>query len=110
MVGAAERKMSDVDEFGMPYKEPPSSGTVILRNSLRTLKSRQHAMLKSLIHLPSMAITLGVLSLTFMHVFWEAPAQNTNGKYSKAPGSRLAGGGLKNVLHWSLANFLYSGT
>jgi hypothetical protein len=87
MVSATERKMIDVDEFGMPYKEPPSSAILLLRNSLRTIKSRKHAILKSLIHIPSVAITLGVLSLTFMHVFWEAPALETNGKSSKAPDS-----------------------
>ncbi len=69
----------------MPGKKPPSSGTVLLQNSLRTLKSRRHAMLKSLVHLPSVAITLWVLSLTFRHVFWEAPAPEFNSKNSKAP-------------------------
>jgi hypothetical protein len=36
------------------------------------------AISKTLIHVPSIAVTLGVLSLTFLHVFWERPAANTN--------------------------------
>jgi hypothetical protein len=78
MLNAAEQKTSGGDEFGMLHKKLPSSGRVRLRKSILALKSRKHAILKPLIHVPSMAITWGVLSLTFMHVFWEPPTLNTN--------------------------------
>src|SRR5438067_8181589 len=40
-------------------------------------KSYLSAFLQSLIHLPPIAITIGVLSLTFRSIFWEAPGPNT---------------------------------
>ncbi|CZR55611.1 uncharacterized protein PAC_05499 [Phialocephala subalpina] len=42
------------------------------------LKRRKGAICGALIHVPSIAISLGVLSLTFMQVFWEAPSDRTN--------------------------------
>ncbi|KAF8847491.1 hypothetical protein BDZ45DRAFT_811538 [Acephala macrosclerotiorum] len=42
------------------------------------LKKRKRAILGALIHVPSVAISLGVLSLTFLQVFWEAPSERTN--------------------------------
>jgi hypothetical protein len=62
---SAERKISDIDEFGMPYKDPPSSGKMFLWKSVRNVKSRKYALLTSLIHLPSVVISLGCVILNF---------------------------------------------
>ncbi|RDW75517.1 hypothetical protein BP6252_06659 [Coleophoma cylindrospora] len=63
------------DQYGLPIKmEKRKTRTSILKN----LKGRRHALVKSLLHLPSVAISLGVLSLTFRRVFWEPPSSNTN--------------------------------
>src|SRR5205814_515543 len=57
------------------YKNKQKNGRTALFNNL---KSRKHALVGSLIHLPLVAITVPILSLTFRHVIWEAPAANTN--------------------------------
>lgn len=43
-----------------------------------SLKKRNGAIWGALIHVPSVAISLGVLSLTFLQIFWEAPSERTN--------------------------------
>lgn len=45
-------------------------------NHLKT--SRKRVFWTSLIHIPAIAITFGVLSLTLRHVFWSPPASGTN--------------------------------
>jgi hypothetical protein len=42
------------------------------------IRRRKVAVWGALIHVPSVAISLGVLSLTFLKVFWEAPGERTN--------------------------------
>ena len=45
---------------------------------LAALKGRTGTLAKSLIHILSIAISLGVLTLTFRQVFWQVPGENTN--------------------------------
>jgi hypothetical protein len=71
-----DREEGAIDEFGMPmYAEKQNRGRT---TRLKNLKTRKQALIRSLIHVPSVAITFGVLSLTFRHVFWEPPSSNTN--------------------------------
>jgi hypothetical protein len=83
-ISQREGNMTNAEGFSVPYETTSSGGSLRFRNSFRTLKSRKHAILASLIHLPSVIISLGVLSLTFRRVFWEAPAPETNGMYPGA--------------------------
>lgn len=102
-VSQMERNMSDVDGFGTPYEATGSSDSSSrLRRSFHALKSRKHAILASLIHVPSMAISLGVLSLTFRNVFWEAPGPQTNGTSLKAPPSSCWPGRLSRLTPLSI--------
>jgi len=48
------------------------------KKNFTAIKRRKRAIWGSLIHVPSIAISLGVLSLTFMQVFWEVPSERTN--------------------------------
>ncbi|KAH8816001.1 hypothetical protein F5884DRAFT_852464 [Xylogone sp. PMI_703] len=45
---------------------------------LQAAKKRTGALTRCLIHIPSIAISLGVLTLTFRRIFWEPPSDNTN--------------------------------
>jgi len=67
------------DEVGMPAGK--GSQFKLQKHSLsffKQIKSRKHAFLKSLIHVPALAITAGVLSLTFGNVFWRRPSEDLN--------------------------------
>lgn len=45
---------------------------------VKTLKSRKRAHLKALNHTLPLAMTIGVLSLTFRNVFWSLPSEGIN--------------------------------
>jgi hypothetical protein len=62
----------------MPYEGKKENRAIMATHLVKHLKSRQHALFKSLIHLPSMAITLGVLTLTFRNIFWGPQSDTTN--------------------------------
>lgn len=57
-----------------PKSRLQNSQTILVK----TLKSRRRALLKALIHIIPLAITIGVLSLTFRNVFWSLPSERTN--------------------------------
>ena len=65
------------DEYGRPIRNNSKfkkhSVTVI-----KKVKSRKHALFKALIHIPSIVITCGVLSLTFRNLFWKVPSDDIN--------------------------------
>jgi hypothetical protein len=62
----------------MPYEGKKGNRAIMATHLVKHLKSRQHALFKSLIYLPSMAITLGVLTLTFRNIFWGPQSDTTN--------------------------------
>jgi hypothetical protein len=62
----------------MPYEGKKGNGAILATHLVKHLKSRKHALFKSLIHLPSMAISLGVLTLTFRNIFWGPQSNTTN--------------------------------
>ena len=65
------------DEFGMPVREKSEFNKRSL-TIVKGVKSRKHAFLRSLIHIPSLVITGGVLTLTFGNVFWKRPSEDLN--------------------------------
>ena len=60
------------------HEKPPLRSKTGEKPKIALKKSHSSAFFQSLIHLPPVAITLGILSLTFRSVFWEAPGPNTN--------------------------------
>jgi hypothetical protein len=68
----ADQANEDVDEV----EEKPSECLEKLKEVISSAK--RHIVVQCLVHVPSIAVTMGVVSLTFSNVFWRAPSPEAN--------------------------------